>query len=405
MSMLDTGKAIGKQYFGAKYEAVRRSVLMAGILFFALYAAEIRFAIAPQILYLTASVFSGGIMWEVLTSRRNTDFFAGLFMLPFDETYQNAAIVLVFSAFTLITRSLPVLAVFYAAGNWTVQNILFSVLFAVISCITAAAMYTLICGSGRRTGSRPETGSLRDPVRKAAALIWAAGMYGSLILGKDTRITAGVMFVCLILALMVLRKADPYVFYRPEISGRNHRRQHGKAGVFRYLVRVLSSNPAYMINTLILGAFAFIFPYMLGQMEDLTGFYIIPMGFAMLCMNTPLCTMISGDPDTEQSLRMLPEQMKRFVIRYGSFIFLVNACMNGIYLISWQIRYGSITAFEIILAAAFAAVSAACSAALEWKYPVRGWKVETDLWHHPRKYLVPAVMLLISVLIGVMKIG
>ena len=44
----------------------------------------------------------------------------------------------------------------------------------------------------------------------------------------------------------------------------------------------------------------------------------------------------------------------------------------------------------------FALQSAMFSAALEWFFPLRDWRVETDLWHHPRKYLVPAIMMLVA---------
>jgi len=44
----------------------------------------------------------------------------------------------------------------------------------------------------------------------------------------------------------------------------------------------------------------------------------------------------------------------------------------------------------------FALQSAVLSVMLEWFYPIRDWKIESDLWHHPRKYMVPAVMLLLA---------
>ena len=40
------------------------------------------------------------------------------------------------------------------------------------------------------------------------------------------------------------------------------------------------------------------------------------------------------------------------------------------------------------------------SVLLEWFYPIRGWKIESDLWHHPRKYIVPAAMLLLAGVVG-----
>ena len=51
-------------------------------------------------------------------------------------------------------------------------------------------------------------------------------------------------------------------------------------------------------------------------------------------------------------------------------------------------------------AAAFALLSASGSVLLEWYCPIREWKIESDLWHHPRKYIVPAVMLLLAGLVS-----
>ena len=69
---------------------------------------------------------------------------------------------------------------------------------------------------------------------------------------------------------------------------------------------------------------------------------------------------------------------------------------NVIFLLSWQIQVGGITVFMIAGAVFFAVQSAVLSVLLEWCYPIRDWKIESDLWHHPRKYMVPAVMLLLA---------
>ena len=49
----------------------------------------------------------------------------------------------------------------------------------------------------------------------------------------------------------------------------------------------------------------------------------------------------------------------------------------------------------------FALQSAILSVLLEWFFPIRDWKTESDLWHHPRKYIVPAIMLLIAAAIQI----
>ena len=136
---------------------------------------------------------------------------------------------------------------------------------------------------------------------------------------------------------------------------------------------------------------------MLGQFEGLD---TLPMGFAILSMNTPICILLSCDPGLEQAVRLLPGQAVRFCGAYGLFIALVNFTGSSVYLVSWQAIRGGIGFADILTAAVFAVASAAMSVFLEWRHPIRGWKIENDLWHHPRKYIVPLVMLLVGAWIG-----
>ena len=112
--MKNTIKALSKQFFGAKYESARKSLLAAVILFIAVYAAEFRVEIAPFILYLTSTFFTAGIMWQMLTGRRHMEIMQGMFMLPFDNRSFVFSYVLVLGAHTLITKTLLIWALFFA---------------------------------------------------------------------------------------------------------------------------------------------------------------------------------------------------------------------------------------------------------------------------------------------------
>lgn len=52
------------------------------------------------------------------------------------------------------------------------------------------------------------------------------------------------------------------------------------------------------------------------------------------------------------------------------------------------------------IAVCFALQSAIASVLLEWNYLLRGWRIESDLWHHPRKYIVPVMMMLAAGMVG-----
>ena len=82
------------------------------------------------------------------------------------------------------------------------------------------------------------------------------------------------------------------------------------------------------------------------------------------------------------------------------FIFAVNSIVASIYLCSWQMVSGGLDFVHVGTLLIFALQSAILSVILEWKHPIRGWKTESDLWHHPRKYLVPLIMLLVAAFVG-----
>ena len=94
---------------------------------------------------------------------------------------------------------------------------------------------------------------------------------------------------------------------------------------------------AALINTAGLCGAAGFLPFLFGKVQ---GMDLFPIGLAVLCMNTPVCTLLSRDPDLEQSLRILPGQAGRFCRKYCLLIFAANGITAGIYLCCWQIIHG-----------------------------------------------------------------
>ena len=76
----------------------------------------------------------------------------------------------------------------------------------------------------------------------------------------------------------------------------------------------------------------------------------------------------------------------------------------SVYLIVWKIVVGNFSLIVLLFAVIFSIVSAELTVLLEIKVPLLGWKVESDLWHHPRKYIVPGIMFIFAILL-VMLIG
>lgn len=385
-------KAFGEQLFGTKYERIAKSFIACVILFFAVRSAGMEAEIAPSVLLLTASAFSMGIMWQTLNSPGNADRMTGLFMLPFRNREMTCSLVLAFTGYTLITKTFPVLALFFAVHEWSVPQIAASLLCACNGCFSAAAWYAM---TKEALGHRKKS---LFPV----FLLWCGIIYSALFFVHETVIICFIAFTSMLLSFFRLLKADAYVFYHPVSAKLLIRHTKGTGSVFLYLTRYLMTNKNYLLNTAGLCVIAGAMPYISGQFG---GANVMPLGFAVLCLNTPICILLSCDPGLERAVRTLPGQAERFCTKYCLFIFSVNMAVNSVYLISWQICKSGVNSTEIITAFVIALQSAVLSVLLEWLCPVRNWKIENDLWRHPRKYIVPLIMFFIAGLIGMWSVS
>ena len=373
-------KALSKQFFGSKYESARKSLMAAVILFAAVYAAEFRVEIAPFILCLTSTFFTAGIMWQMLAGRRHMEIMQGMFMLPFDNRSFVFSYVLVLGAYTLITKTLLIWALFFAVASWSAGEIMLAVLCGCMACAVTAAGYRM-CRKGLA----------------ALLVLWAAGILAVIVLVRQWAAVLPVSMASLAAAALYLAFADAYDFYSAAVAKRTVRHKGRAGSVFVYLTRYLMANKSYLINTVGLCGIACFLPLLFGGFQGLDMF---PIGLAILCLNTPICTLLSCDPDLEQAIRMLPGQAGRFCRKYCLFIFTVNSIVASIYLCSWQIVNSGLNFAHVGTLLMFALQSAILSVILEWKHPIRDWKTESDLWHHPRKYLVPLIMLLVAAFVG-----
>ncbi|MCI9321511.1 MAG: hypothetical protein HFH05_15860 [Lachnospiraceae bacterium] len=391
-----TGKAFAKKLFGAGYERLPRTLFANLILFWGLYNAGFRVQVSPSVRNLMISAFTAGVMWQALSSKDNVVEMRHMLMLPFRRPEYVFSYVTVLGAYTLLTKTGLLLAVLLAVSVWKPVEIIGIVVCMIHSVLMAAAVYSL---------------------RKYwyAGGLWAAAIAAVILLFGSKPWLPLLLFVNGLFAVLLLWKADGYDFYREGLrtsghgwlSGRRNKKEayswenekshrakrRRPAFLWRYFFRYLSCHKNYLLNTAVMWCVALVLPYFLGEIAGLS---VIAVGFAILSLNTPICILLSCDRDLEQAVRFLPGQKKAFCIPYCLFLFLCNMAADVIFLCSWQVQNGGVTGLAIAGAAFFALQSAVLSVLLEWFYPVRNWKIESDLWHHPRKYVVPVVMLLLA---------
>lgn len=375
---------LAKQLFGADFKKARNALFISVIIFSSIFGSGAQMAIAQKVLFLTASVFSAGIMMQMLTSKHNDEMFLGLFSLPFEAADCKIGVVGSFTLYAVLTKSLPVLMLFFALSRPDPVQVALALVFAVAACIQMAAWFCLL-------HSAKVLGVLAD-------LLWIAALLCSILFAPNLTITAGAMAAGLILACIVLAVSDPYVFYR-QYSSSHAGRKHHAGGVFAYFFRIMRSNASYVTNSIFLCALAVFLPFLTKQFED-AGSFFLPVGLGLLLLNTPLCTMISYDRDTEEVLRMMPGQETAYVLKYNLFIFVFDVLIELVYLVAWHFIRGAVGVTELIWVLLFSLQGSIFCSFLEWRFPILNWKTDPDLWHHPRKYIVPGVMMVFGGLLS-----
>ena len=369
-----TGKAFAKKLFGARYERLPRTLLMDVILFWGLYIADFQVQVAASVRILMISAFTAGVMWQALSSRDNAVELKHMLMLPGHGREFVFSYVAALGSYTILTKTGLLLAVLLAVSAWKPIEMIGVAISMLHAVLMAAAAYSL---------------------RKYWYMggLWVAAIV-SAILFLGSRTWFGLLLLAnSFIAILILWKADGYAFYQGESEKSHAIKQRKRGSLWRYFFRYLSCHRNYLVNTAVMWCVAIVMPYFLREMA---GLFAVPVGFAILSLNTPICILLSCDRDLEQAVRFLPGQKRRFCIPYCLFIFSCNMAADVLFLLSWQIQNGGVTVLMIAGAVFFALQSAVLSVLLEWFYPIRGWKIESDLWHHPRKYVVPVVMLLLA---------
>lgn len=369
-----------KKLFGAKYERLTRTIFICLIVFWGLYIADFQVPIAPFILYLTVSTLTAGVMWQALSSEDNAANMQNMVMLPFERRKFVFSYVTAMGLYTLLTKTMLLLSVLLAISVWSLTEVLGSILCAVNAILSITAIFSMkkyrYCG-----------------------IFWIAAVLAAVFFWWNKPWFILAISVNIALALLLLQNADGYSFYIQKDKRKSTVRGYKHHSVWIYFLRYLKSHKNYLMNTVIMWCAACALPLLFRQMDSL---FVIPIGFAVLSLNTPICILLSCDRALEQAVRFMPSQKKAFCIPYCLFIFLCNIAANMIFLCSWQIIIGGVNVQIIVTAVFFAMQSAIFSVLLEWFYPIRGWKIESDLWHHPRKYIVPGVMLLLAGVVGTM---
>lgn len=357
-----------RKYFGARGKRLVRTLVVCAVVYGGLTATEWRVAISPFVLCLMTSVFSGGAMLRALAAADGQTELRHLLMLPENARDIVRGYIGALALYTLATKTLPLLAILLAVSAWSAQTLCSAGLCALCSVLLAALF---------RSGLR------------WLAMLWTLAFL--VVLLPLLALSAAV-------ALILLARADAWAFLRATAPGSRSGKHAQHFLMLRYFLRHLFTHRNYLVNTAGLWLVAAALPFFFASFAR--EIFVAPLGFAILTLNTPLSVLLSADPTLDRAVRMLPGSVRLFCLPYAVLLASANLLADSVFLISWALIIGPITP-QMLAAALFIALQSALAAVwLEWQHPLKNWRSESDLWHHPRKYLVPAVLLLLAAAIG-----
>ena len=364
-----TGKALARAFFGPRRRGMGKGLLVPVLLFAAVRGAQITLP-GPVEAAALCTAFSAGAMVQTLGDRRHLEELEELFLLPMPDRWFALCYGTVLAAHTLFTRTLPLWALLAALCPGRPGELAAALVWSAAACWGCAAGYGLF-----RRG------------RWVPVLLWGAGAAAVVLLGSlpvqlaGAAVSAGVAGVCLC-------RLGPWEFQRLAPARGPRRRRSG--GVLGYLFWALSADRRSWLNTAGLWAGACLLPLALAPAS---GRELLPVSLALCGLNTPAATLFSRDPALAQALVVLPGGGRRFWRRYVGFLAGLYGAALVLCLGAWQLAWEAVGLADLAVVPLLALQGALLAAALERWRPLRRWKTESDLWHHPRKYLVPLALL------------
>ena len=369
-------KLLSRKLLGVKCKSGIKSLLISAVIGYSLSSIG-SISLSNKVLVLTVIFFTGTMVIQTLSSKENSKLLRGLFAMPCQEKrtlWEYAAAV---GAYVIITKLSLVAALFAAFAKVTPLR---------VTLFMLGALYAVF-------GGMAAFGHFRKRPYISAAFV-AGGIAMSFLLPSGT---TGVMIMAAAdLAAAAVMSFTPLDNFRVRETSAKRKVTH-RSGIRllipRYVGRYLLENKNYIVSSLITIAFSV---FLALNSQKLGLFMGCGMGMALISVNSPMAVIVSSNRGLDRKLNALPAKTRSFFLPYGCVLFCFYMISFAVYLAAFCIAGGHTGIRAFIIAPVFAAESAAFVAMLENRFTIRNWKSEPDLWHNPRKYILPVLLMLES---------
>ena len=377
-------KLLSRKLLGERYRSVLKAVFAAFVMGMGLKETGFHVNMAQKVLVITILFMAGTITYQVLNSKDNARTLKGFFAMPCDEKKTLWEYAAVIGLYVLATKVIILAGLLYAFTDLGVMDavtIFVSFLYMLFSFMTSFA--------------------LRKKFPAALLLFAGVGVAAAFLLPEGI-ITVAALGAAAVIAAVIFSfmKIDDFRVSE-EKSIKSHRtgsRKITSPGLLipKYIMRYLATNKSVFISTVFMIAFGVFFAI---NSEQAGVSFGCGISLCLIVLSSPMATVVSSNRNLKQRLDSMPNKTASFFVPYAITLFFIYMVSYAIFFTAYFAIRGGIVTRAMFIAPLLAAQQAAGNAFLEDKFTLTKWKAEPDLWHHPRKYIIPAILLLESTLL------
>ena len=249
-------------------------------------------------------------------------------------------------------------------------------------------MLPIIC----MLGSLPSSRNIGGDKKLIVSLLLLGSIALILFLFYKTSLRIGMKALISILAIFILVIILSKFYLNQAIFSQQEMGSNRKFRISNYFLKFILAENVYLINTVgIILMIIFVSIMMPGAIK-------IPLALAIATVNTPLLTILSTDKGLATYKKMLPKSNKSLDKDYIKILFIYFALVHLIVLLANQVQMSGKFAISLI---AFAIFDTLMAYFMENKYPIVDKKTTMAVWKSPRKYILGAVVFILSFVIFV----
>lgn len=241
-------------------------------------------------------------------------------------------------------------------------------------------------------GSLPSSRNIGGYKKLIVSLLLIGSIALILFLFYKTSLSIGMKVLISILAIFILVIILGKFYLNQAIFSQQEMGSNRKFRISNYFLKFILAENVYLINTVgIILMIIFVSIMMPGAIK-------VPLALAIATVNTPLLTILSTDKGLATYKKMLPKSNKSLDKDYIKILFIYFTLVHLIVLLANQ---GQMSVKFVIGLIAFIAFDTLVAYFMENKYPIVGKKTTMAVWKSPRKYILGAVVFILSFVIFV----